>query len=263
MIKNQALIKNNRSLLLLSLLMGIAAAALAVVYLQQSSDDGSTTGSAAGVPVVVARQEIPAGVTVTPAMVEVKTVPEAVVALGAFTGANDVVGQVTQVAVAKGEQVLPSKLTGNGRGLAEFGDNPPLALVVPQGMRAVSVKVDEVSAVGGLVRPGDYVDVIMVEEVTSGDATVVQSCYAIQNVRVLAVAQDVATSAVAGAQGTVLAGAGSSDTTPDAKTATLAVAPEQAPLLGKAAQRSVDQKLLLVLRPFGDSQPANVAQCAL
>ncbi|HZP26262.1 MAG TPA: Flp pilus assembly protein CpaB [Dehalococcoidia bacterium] len=260
MIKNQTLIKNNRSLLLLSLLLGGLAALLIVVYLNNSNSGSSSTAVIPRVSVVVAKENIVAGARITPAMLEVRSVPTDAALVGVFTNVNDLKDAIAQVPIIAGEQILPQKVTGAGFALAQFGDNPPLSLVVPSGMRAISVKVDEISAAGGLVRPGDYVDVIMVENV-GGDKPVVQSCYVVQNVRVLAIAQDVERPSASGASSTPQIG--SNEVNSKAGSATVALTPQQIPPVSIAAQRSVNQTLLLALRPYGDHDGAGVAQCAL
>lgn len=60
-------------------------------------------------------------------------------------------------AIALGEPVLSSKITGSGAA-------PSLSKVVTPGYRAVSVEIDETNAVSGFIVPGDRVDVIVVRE---------------------------------------------------------------------------------------------------
>ncbi|MEM9573850.1 MAG: Flp pilus assembly protein CpaB, partial [Pseudomonadota bacterium] len=60
-------------------------------------------------------------------------------------------------AIALGEPVLASKITGSGAA-------PSLSKVVTPGYRAVSVEIDETNAVSGFIVPGDRVDVIVVRE---------------------------------------------------------------------------------------------------
>jgi len=103
-----------------------------------------------------------------------------------------------------------------------------LAFVIPPGKRAVAVEVTEVIGSGGLIVPGDFVDVIAVRSLENnrGRATIV-----LQNVEVLAVAQS-----ITGEEATTPKQEGS-DTTlgttapkpePKAKSVTLAVTPQEA-----------------------------------
>src|SRR4029453_18018926 len=96
---------------------------------------------------------------------------------GSFAQPQEVVGRGLIVSVVKGEPILPSKLAAKeaGAGL------PP---VIPDGMRAVSVRVNEVIGVAGYVLPGTRVDVVATASPTSQpqDAT---SKVVLANVQVL------------------------------------------------------------------------------
>lgn len=258
MIKNQTLIKSNRSLLLVSLMLGALAALLIVVYLNNTSKDSGSTAVIPRVPVVVAKQNIGSGVKITPAMLEVRSVPTDAALVGAFGTVEELKDTVAQVPMVAGEQIIPAKVTGGSVAFAQFGNDPPLSVVVPSGMRGLSIRIDERSAAGGLVRPGDYVDLLMVT--SAGDPVVVSTCYVLQNVQILAVAQD--TQPTGGPNsGTLTAGA--SNFNAKASTATLAVPFPSVAAVSSASEKSVEHLLLLAVRPFGDHDVANVGQCAL
>ena len=72
---------------------------------------------------------------------------------GAFVKPDEIVGRGVIVNIVKNEPILPAKLASKeaGAGL------PP---VIPEGMRAVSVRVNEVIGVAGYVLPGTRVDVL-------------------------------------------------------------------------------------------------------
>jgi pilus assembly protein CpaB len=72
------------------------------------------------------------------------------------------------VPLVAGEQVIPSKVTATGAAIADV-ENPPLAYVVPEGMRAVSVEVSSLIGASGLIRPGDYVDVILTVKIQGSE----------------------------------------------------------------------------------------------
>lgn len=104
--------------------------------------------------VVAAAVDIPAYTQITGDMLTLQQIPQGYAHPLAARTIEEVVGLVTVSDIVAGEQVLPSKLK-------EFGQTDSgLAYVVPEGMRAVTVSVDEVSGVAGFLKRGDYVDVI-------------------------------------------------------------------------------------------------------
>lgn len=105
-------------------------------------------------PVVVAARDLPAGQALTSGDLEVHRWPQAGLPKGSFNSANAIKGRVLKTAASKGEPLLMGKLAAKGlRG--------GLSAVVPEGYRAMTVKIDEVIGVGGFVQPGDQVDVLV------------------------------------------------------------------------------------------------------
>ena len=259
MIKNQALGgRTNRALILLGLFLGLVSAALVVVYLSKASDDGG--GNVSGGPdVVVATQDIPAGTRITEGMVGLKSISAEAVLAGVFQDKAEVVDQVTRVPLVAGEQIVPSKVTPTGAAIANV-ENPPLAYVIPEGKRAVSVEVSSQIGVSGLIRPGDYVDVILTVQVqgaggTGESATNDQITRTIlQNVQVLSVDQDIAIPSQ-DTEGAPSVG-GNADSNPEATTVTLAVSPVHGEVLtvAETCGKNNGGRLALALRGFGDSE---------
>ena len=197
MIKGMTLPKgSNRLPLILGLVLGLVAFVLVLVVLTGAEDKGGSTiqsGGGEGVPVVVAASDIAAGVRISAEMLVVKNVPEGDLLAGHFQTTEGLVGQVTRVALIPGEQVIQTKVI-NSTTISGFGDNPPLALLLDPGQRGISVGVSSVIGAGGNIRPGDFVDVILIVEVKpeSGDpnatgTTDQYSATIVQNVEVLAV----------------------------------------------------------------------------
>ncbi len=258
MIKNLAIGSgNSRVLLLAALLLGLISAILIGLYL--SSLDGGE-GTAAPVTtrtVVVAAVEIGPLTQITPEMLAVKAIPLDLVLTGAFDDTEDAIGQTAQISIVPGEQVLQSKVTSPDSALDLFGDETPLSLIIPEGMVAFTIATSAVGAAGGLVRPGDHVDLILTGELLSapeeGTLTGASACYVLQNVKVLALNADLSrTTSSSDAAGIALVAAN-----PEASRATMAVTSDQAWQLA-AAQRSVsgggvETQLWMSLRPFGDS----------
>jgi pilus assembly protein CpaB len=106
------------------------------------------------VPVVVATQAIPVGTRLTKEQLRVIAWPAKNPVPGAFADVQSVVNRGVISTLGENEPVTSYKVAGPeaGAGL------PP---VIPQGMRAVSVRVNEVVGVAGFVMPGTHVDVIV------------------------------------------------------------------------------------------------------
>jgi pilus assembly protein CpaB len=105
---------------------------------------------------------------------------------GAFDSADKLVGRVVVVNVAAREPVTDFKL-------APEGSAAGLSSVIPEGYRAMTVKVDDVVGVAGFARPGSLVDVVVVIE-PSGDRLNNQgpiSKIVLQNIKVLASGQNI------------------------------------------------------------------------
>jgi pilus assembly protein CpaB len=194
-------------------------------------------------------------------MVEIKEITADAVLADAYRDTGDVIGQVARIPLVAGEQVIPAKVTATGAAITDV-ENPPLAYVVPEGKRAVSIQVTSVIGASGLIRPGDYVDVILTmtiggqEEAEEGTASVTTedkiAQTILQNVQVLSVDQDVALTAVDEGEEGAPAVAEDSEANPEATTVTLAVSPAHGEVL-TVAEACAEPRLALALRPFGDS----------
>jgi pilus assembly protein CpaB len=265
MIKGQALSgKSNKVLIFLGLFLGLVSAVLVVVYLKSAG--GESGGDVSGgvlTPVVVAVIDIPAGERITEDMVKFKDISSDAVLADVFSDTGDVVGQVTRVPLVAGEQVIPTKVTATGAAIAD-GENPPLAYVVPEGKRAVAVQVSSVIGASGLIRPGDYVDVILSVKIggsgtaEGSDSVSLESDQiartVLQNAQVLSVDENVALTAVdEGAEGAPAVGEGS-EANPVAISVTLAVSPVHGEVLTAAevCGENNSGRLALALRAFGD-----------
>jgi pilus assembly protein CpaB len=135
------------------------------------------TVSAPTDPVVVAAANLPLGAELKKEDLNVVNFPKGQTPEGAFARKEDIVGRGLIVSAVKNEPILAAKLASKeaGSGL------PP---VITEGMRAVSVRVNEVIGVAGYVLPGSRVDVVATANPTSRpeDAT---SKVILSNVQVL------------------------------------------------------------------------------
>jgi pilus assembly protein CpaB len=137
--------------------------------------------------ILVAKEEIPAGDAVEADDVETKSVPERQVLPQSVTSLDRIQGMVAIADIFQGEPVTITKLAypRAASGLAD---------VTPVGRRAITISVDNIAAVAGMVKPGDYVDVIVLiaVPVKLPDGTQMTDNRVIplfQNVEVLAVGQ--------------------------------------------------------------------------
>jgi pilus assembly protein CpaB len=166
-------------------------------YVDQANRQSAQTVEMA--EVVVARVAIPARTIVTPDLVRVQRMPTQAVHPQAVQSLDMVVGKVVKSDVVADEEVLSSRL------FLQRGESG-LAFMIPEGMRAISVGFTELIGSGGMVSPGDHVDVIGVfDEPNSAASTKAGAAnqnsgsrpdekktvatIVLQNVQVLAVAQ--------------------------------------------------------------------------
>ncbi|KPK47799.1 MAG: hypothetical protein AMJ77_01935 [Dehalococcoidia bacterium SM23_28_2] len=237
--------------------MGLVSAVLVYVYLSQAGGE-ETVASGATKPVVVAKNDIPVATRITADMVEIKQVSEDAVHLESFSSTEGVVGNMARYPIAAGEQVLSDRVATSSMSLPE-GEELPLPYIVPEGKRAVSVRVSDLIGSGGLLRPGDYVDVILTVKLQYGDQV---GRTVLQNVEVLALDQQVETVAPEAEDGgeETRVSSGESETDPEAVTVTLAVGLVEGEVLATADEcaENFSGRLALALRPFGEHDEVEV-----
>jgi len=130
------------------------------------------------IPVVVAAADLALGAELRREDLRVIAWPADAVPAGSFKDPKDVIGRGLVQGVVQNEAVLPSKLApvGAGAGL------PP---IIPEGKRALSVRVNDVIGVAGYVLPGTRVDVVATVSPTN-QPTDMTSKMVLTNVLVLA-----------------------------------------------------------------------------
>ena len=165
------------------LLIGFVALALGAIvsYTVYRTLQTRTGGDAApGVDVVVAANDISVGSKVTEGDVKVVRYTAADLPANAFHLKTSVIGRGAILPIARGEFFLPSKLAGENAGSG-------MQSLIPPGMRAVSVRVNEVIGVAGFVVPGTRVDVLLTGNPSGANDQ--QTTTVLENVAVIATGQ--------------------------------------------------------------------------
>jgi pilus assembly protein CpaB len=132
--------------------------------------------------VVVASAPLRFGMQVQPGALREVEWPGGAIPAGTFSSINDVMSggkRIVLASIEPNEPLLRTKITGPGQ-------RATLSAVIQGGMKAVTVRVNDVEGVGGFVLPGDHVDVLMTRQAEKGSGN---TDVVIQNVRVLAVDQ--------------------------------------------------------------------------
>jgi len=184
--------------------------------------------------VVVAKIDIPLGEKITAEHLTLLPMPNGSVPEGAFRKASEVVGRVAITRIGLREPITLSKLAPEG---TEGG----LSAVIPQGYRAMTVKVDDVVGVSGFIMPGSFVDVVAIIVPPGADqAKGPISKIVLQSIKVLASGPKIDTPE-------------NQRTPAEVRSVTLQVTPEQAEKLVLAANEG---KLQLVMRNYTDQDDA-------
>ncbi|MDB5447434.1 MAG: Flp pilus assembly protein CpaB [Phenylobacterium sp.] len=227
-----------------SAVLGLAALVVAKTVLPNQAIakvPGVAGEASAGVPVVIASRPMKFGDKVDADHLRLIRVPAEAAPEGAFTTVAAVLSAdhggapVVLTPIAAREPVLPAKLSGPGA-------RASVAAEIGEGLRAYTIRVSDVSGVGGHALPGDRVDVVMLRDMNPmGPAHNFVSQVVLQDVRVLAIDlnADLASNKPA---------------TPS--TATLEVSVEDSQKLAVAADLG---KLSLALRRTGSAEAASTA----
>lgn len=204
---------------IISLVLGVVFAAAALFFLFTAKPTTVQTVNVPTVAVMVALKDIDYGTKITPDLVKIVQWPASSLPKGAISQASDMfegpnAPRIALRSMAANEIFLQGKVSG-------FGERPIMSRKVSEGMRAFSVRINDVSGVAGFILPGDRVDVMLTRRARNSDTNELATEYLLQNVVVLGVNQDF------------------SDNREEpqvAKSATLEVSPEDAQKLALATQ---------------------------
>lgn len=166
-------------MLVLSVIIGLGATIVAAGWISQRANVASTK-------VVVAAADIQLGSRLNPQMLKTVDWPAGSIPAGAITKADALENRVVKTSILSGEPLLEAKL-------APVGTKGGLSAVIPEGKRAMTVRVNDVVGVAGFALPGNYVDIVVNTQIESGgsgrgDRQI--SKIVLESILVLAVAQE-------------------------------------------------------------------------
>lgn len=225
--------------LAVAVVLGLIAVFLANSYLNRGEQRAEAQTSMA--KIAVAAVPLDYGIDLSPDKVKFVDYPAASIPAGSFSTYQQLVPAGKRRVVLRpmtvNEPILATKLAGEGLG-------PSIAYLLPDGMRAAAVRVNDVSGVAGFIQPNDSVDVLVTRTLPGSDNRQVTDVL-IQNVKVIAMDQNAQT-----ADGKPVV----------ARTATLEVVPTDAQKLALGQQVGT---LSLVLRKPGQEQDSTVRTVSL
>ena len=189
--------------------------------------------------IAVAKVAIPIGSKIIPEQIMVVQFPKESTPDGAFETPEKLAGRVAVTNIAAREPITESRLAPEGTAAG-------LSAIIPEGYRAMTVKVDDAAGISGFIQPGTLVDVVVVIDPREGSGMQDPiSKIVLQNIKVLANGQNIDKPKDEREANSV-------------KAVTLQVMPEQAE---KLALASSEGKLQLVMRSQidqGDEQTKGV-----
>lgn len=221
----------NRKRMIIGLAMAVVVGLLASSYVYSQLKKQAIAKPLSTQNIVVAAEQLPLGTRLQPHQLRLVPWPAGEPMAGMFVRAEDCTNRALMTAVAVNEPILEAKLAPKGAGAG-------LAATIPEGMRALSVAVNDVVAVAGFVVPGTMVDVLVTGTTSGQNQNITRTI--LENVRVLAAGQKIEQDKD-----------GKPQTVP---VITLLVSPEDANRLTMGATQG---RLQLALRNTIDGQKAN------
>ena len=181
--------------------------------------------------VVVAKSNIAAQTVLKKSMLEFKELPEEMIPRNAVTDMSEVLNKATKAEIFAGDVITSQKIYKDSTASGFVGK-------IPSDCRAVSISVNDLTGVAGFAKPGDYVDVVLVEKTDN----VAASSILLQNVLLLSINDNMGVQKNSESEENSSEQAINSPTT-----ATLALKPDEVLQVTSASKLG---ELYLVLRPF-------------
>jgi pilus assembly protein CpaB len=167
----------NRTRLLFIGLLALAVGAFASAAVYRTLQQGSGASAGDLQEIAVATADIPVGARIQDKDIRMVRLSSDAIPPGGFRHPKRLLGRGAVLPIAQGEFFI------SGKNLAAENAGSGLPSMIPSGMRAVSVRVNDASSVGSFVLPGTRVDVLMTGNSGSGEA---QTVTVLKNVAVLA-----------------------------------------------------------------------------
>jgi len=223
--------KKPGTILLMAVVLGALVSAWVYNLIRSKERQVEAARAAAAgdtIELVVAAQEIPIGARIEASHVRTTRWPLDAEPEGAIKKPEDAIGQIARATIEKNRPVVGTELVAQGVGL--------LPMLITEGMRAMSVKVDGVTGVSGFITPNSRVDVLVAGKPEGRTDDEERSKLILQNVRVLATGKSIE----------------QQDEKPvEVPTVTLLVSPEEAEKLTLATKQ---EPVRLALRNFRDEE---------
>ena len=161
-------------------IIALVVAGVFTYWLSQRFQRSHTAAAPPKNQYVAASANLDAGQTIKAENLRLVDWPATMPVAGAFTAPQPLIGRVVLYPLAAGEPILD-------RQLAAVGASSGLTVKIPDGMRAISLKSDEVVGVAGFILPGTHVDVLVTIHPSGGGDPVTNTV--LQNVEVLTIGQ--------------------------------------------------------------------------
>jgi pilus assembly protein CpaB len=234
----------NQNRMILGLAVAVVVAFALSTFVYRQFQKASNVKPVVTQHIVVASKALLLGTRVDASNLRLIPWPAGEPVVGMFTSIEDCAGRALVADVAANELILDRKLAAKESGVG-------LPAVIPEGMRALSVAVNDVVGVAGFVTPGTMVDVLVTGKINGGthggEDTITRTI--LENVRVLAAGQKIEQDRE-----------GKPQTVP---VITLLVSPEDA---GRLAMASTEGKIQLALRNTIDTkrvEPPSILEATL
>jgi len=183
----------NRTRLLFIGFVALALGALVAFVVYKNLQSRASANNEPGVEVVLATTDVQVGAKLEGRDIRMARIPASVAPPSAYHSTSTIIGRGVILPIQKGEFILPSKLAAENAGSG-------LPSLIPPGMRAVSVRVNEVVAVAGFVVPGTRVDVLLTGNPQGASES--QTTTVLENVLVIAAGQKLERNAAGDPQST-------------------------------------------------------------
>ena len=241
--------KSRSVMVIIALILGLLAASGVFLYangVKQQVEHEQDTAK-----VLVAEEDIPIGLGLTEIMdkrlARFQNVPQKYVASGVIDSSKDIDGQVLAFPVQKGEQITADSF--------KYNTKAGLAFAIPKDQVALSISVDEVKGVSGMIKAGDLVDIIATLSGSTGaagddDMTKIL----LQKVKVIAVGNVIAPQEGRADEPKTLTSSGGSSSDTKKQVVTLALAPADAEKVVFAEEKG---SVWLSLLPASELEPVS------